>query len=77
MGRAKLILRIAGVGSIAGGVLCLPVGYGVNPRRDLSVFNNLADMGMFVTAGLTLLGVGAVLLAVSWLLHRGEPEDLR
>ena len=49
MGRAKLILRIAGVASIAGGALCFPVGYGVNPKRDLSVFSNLADMGLFIT----------------------------
>src|SRR5205807_1019744 len=58
MGQIKLVVRIAGVVSIAGGALCLPVGYGINPKRDLSVFSNLADMGIFVTVGLVLLAVG-------------------
>jgi len=78
MGRAKLLLRIAGVASAATGLACFPVGYryGINPVRDLSVFEHLADTGMFVTLGLTLMGVGAIMLAVSWLLPGEEPEDL-
>jgi hypothetical protein len=56
--------------------LCFPVGDGVNPKRDLSVFNNLAGMGMFITMGLILLTIGAVLLTASWFLTGGEPEDL-
>jgi hypothetical protein len=75
MGRAKLVLRIAGVATTAAGVTCFPVGYGINPKRDLSVFNNLADTGMFVTLGLILLAIGAVLLAASSLLRGAEPPD--
>jgi hypothetical protein len=62
MGRAKLLLRIGGAAIAAFGLVCLPVGYGVNPKRGLSVFNNLADTGIFVTAGLVLIATGAVLL---------------
>jgi hypothetical protein len=76
VGRVKLLLRILGVASAAGGLVCLPVGYGISPKRDLSVFNNLADTGMFVTLGLILMSVGAVMLALSCFLPGEEPEDL-
>ena len=76
MDRAKLLIRIVGVASAASGLVCLPVGYGINPKRDLSVFSNLADTGMFVTLGLILIAVGAILLAGSWLLPGEESEDL-
>jgi len=76
MGQTKLVVRIAGVVSIAGGALCLPVGYGINPKRDLSVFSNLADTSIFVTLGLVLLAVGMLLFLGSWLLPGREPEDL-
>jgi len=56
--------------------LCLPVGYGINPKRDLSAFSNVADMGMFIAMGLTLLAIGAVLLAASYFLRGREAEDL-
>ena len=75
-GRVKLVLRIVGVATAAAGLVCLPVGYGINPKRDLSVFNNLADTGMFITLGLILMAVGAVMLAASWFLPGEEPEDL-
>jgi len=42
----------------------------------LSVFSNLADMGIFVTLGLVLLAVGMLLFLGSWLLPGREPEDL-
>jgi len=76
MGQTKLVVRIAGVVSIASGALCLPVGYGINPKRDLSVFSNLADTSIFVTLGLVLLAVGMLLFLGSWLLPGREPEDL-
>lgn len=75
MGRGKLLLRIAGVASMAAGLGCLPVGYGINPKRDLSAFNNLADMGVFVNLGLILIAVGAVVLLASWFLPGEEPDD--
>jgi len=76
MGRAKVFLRIVGLAIAAAGLMCLPVGYGINPRRDLSVFNNLADTGMFVTMGLILIAVGAVLFVASWVVPGEEPEDI-
>lgn len=67
-GWPKLILRIGGILCFAVGLLCLPLGYGVSPKRDLSVFSNLADMHAFIRAGLLLIAVGAAAFAVSHLL---------
>jgi hypothetical protein len=74
-GRVKLLLRILGATSIAVGFGCLPLGYGVNPKRDLSIFENFADLGMFVTMGLILMPVGVGMLVLSWVLPGDEPED--
>ena len=76
MGRTKLLLRIAGVASAAVGLGCFPVGYGVNPMRDMSLFENLADTGIFVKLGLILIVAGAVMFGASWLLPGEEPEEL-
>ena len=74
--RIKLGFQIAGVVLAAVGVLCLPVGLGVNPKRDLSAFFNLADMGMFLKGALILIPFGAIVFAVGYVLPRGEPEDM-
>jgi hypothetical protein len=42
----------------------------------LSAFSNLADMGIFVTSGLIMIAIGAVLLLGSWLLPSKEPEEV-
>ena len=76
MGRAKLLLRIFGVASAVSGLACFPVGYGIKPARHESVFANLADTGMFIRLGLALMVVGAIMLALSWLLPGEAPEDL-
>ena len=71
--RVSTALRIAGVGVMALGLLCFPVGAGLSPKRDLSAFFNLADLGLFWKAGLVLLAVGAVILVASFLTPgRGE-----
>jgi hypothetical protein len=57
------------------GVLCLPVGFGVNPLRDLSAFDNLADMGVFVKAAIVLIPIGSIVCAIGDVLPGGEPED--
>ena len=76
MGHAKLLLRIADVASAAVGLGCFPVGYGVNPKRDMSLFENLADTGIFMKLGLILIVAGAVMFGASWFLPGEEPEDL-
>lgn len=40
------------------------------------MFSSLADTGLFVTLGFTLMTIGAVTLVVSWLLPGEEPDDL-
>jgi hypothetical protein len=54
--------------------VCLPVGLGVSPKRDLSLFNNLADMGAFIKAALILIPVGLIVAVLSYLLPGPEPE---
>ena len=63
--------RVAAVG-----VLCLPLGFGVSPKRDLSAFFNLADMGMFLKAAAVLIPIGFIIFAVGYMLPGGEPEDI-
>ena len=62
----KDCVLIVGVSLFSFGVLCLPVGIGVSPKRDLSVFFNLADMGAFVSTGLTLIVVGLFIVMLGW-----------
>jgi hypothetical protein len=58
-------LRLVAIVLIGIGTLCLPVGLGVNPRRDPSMFFNLADLGFFLKIGATLLGCGIACLIAS------------
>lgn len=76
MDRIKLGFQIAGVAVTAVGVLCVPVAFGVNPKRDLSAFFNLADMGMFLKAALVLIPLGSIVFALGYMLPGGEPEDM-
>ncbi len=66
--------RLAGVLTVAVGVLCLPLGWGVNPKRDLSFFHNLADLGGFVEWGMGIIGTGIIILVLSIFVHPGEEE---
>jgi multisubunit Na+/H+ antiporter MnhB subunit len=74
--RIKIGVQVAGVAIASVGVLCLPVGFGVNPKRDLSVFFNLADMGLFIKAALVLIPIGVIVLLAGYLLPGGEPKDM-
>ena len=38
---------------------------GVSPKRDTSLFNNLADTGMFIKYGLLVILLGIVILVGS------------
>jgi hypothetical protein len=55
--------------------MCMPVGYGVSPKRDQSVFHNLADMNAFVVWGAALGGCGVCLLAAAFILSVGRDND--
>jgi len=60
-------LRIAGVIVFLIGIMCLPIGYGANPKRDLSLFFNLADTGYFLSISMTLIPVGVLIWAASYI----------
>jgi hypothetical protein len=60
--------KVVGLLLLIIGGMFLPVGFGVSPKRDLSVFFNSADLGVFWKTGLVLLCMGLFLLIVSRLL---------
>ena len=65
-----------GSGIVVGalGLTCLPFGFGLSPKRDTSIFNNIADTGAFISpiTG-ALLAVGILLIIIS-LLIKDKPE---
>jgi hypothetical protein len=58
--RLKFVLEAGGMVVFLFGLMCLPVGYGNKPNRDLSAFNNFADLGAFIKLGLILMGIGVI-----------------
>jgi hypothetical protein len=55
-------------------VLCVPIGIGVNPKRDQSAFFNLADMGAFIWTAVVFISFGVLAMLISrWL--PGDPMD--
>ena len=58
---------VRGIGVVIAlvGLGALPVGMGVSPKRDTSLFNNLADTGMFIKYGLLVILLGIVILVGS------------
>jgi hypothetical protein len=71
-GRARTVVQIIGVTTMLVGGGALPVGWGASPKRDLSAFNNAADLGAFVKPGVVLIGAGLLVLLVSFLLPRSR-----
>lgn len=74
MGRLKAGIRLAGILVLLLGGMSIPIEHGVSPKRDLSAFNSLADMGAFLTWAVALIGIGIVLIVVAVLLP-GRFED--
>jgi len=56
------------------GVVFMPLGYGVSPKRDLSFFNDLADLPAFVPWAFGFLALGVVTLIAAYLIP-GEFND--
>jgi hypothetical protein len=67
-GYAKTVVRIIGITLLFIGAGSLPIGFRVSPKRDLSAFNNAADLGAFVKLGAVLMGAGLVAVILSWFL---------
>lgn len=58
----------SGIVIVAVGLQCLGIGFGISPKRDTSFFNNIADMGGFLTPAGILLAAGAFFILVSCLI---------
>jgi|GEM_PF-4626329 len=63
-----LKLWVRGIGIVVAliGLLSFKLAPGINPKRDLSRFHNLADLGIFIEYGLILVVVGTVLFLISF-----------
>jgi hypothetical protein len=66
--RLKVFAGVTGMVLLILGVICMPIGYGVSPKRDQSAFYNLADMSAFLLWGSVLAGFGLILLVVAFTL---------
>jgi hypothetical protein len=55
-------VRFVGIILLILGVMCMPIGYGVSPKRDQSVFHNLADMNRSLCGVLRWVGAVSVCL---------------
>jgi len=73
--RLKLALLAGGVVIAAIGLSCLPVGFGVCPKRDLSLFNNLPDLSVFIKAALALIPLGLIAVVLSYFLPGPEVDE--
>lgn len=67
--------RFFGVVLFLSGLLCFPLGIGINPKRDTSAFFNLADFSVFLKIGSVLITCGLLVLFVSVLISSREHED--
>lgn len=68
---AKEWVETVGFVLIACGLMCFPIGMGVSPKRDTSLFNNFADLGVFWKAGSILFAVGVLVLLISAIIPSG------
>ena len=68
-------LKIVGIGMICVGLLSFPLGFGMSPKRDLSAFSNLADLGVLIRFGMASLVIGGVLLATSLFIPRSDNDE--
>jgi hypothetical protein len=57
-----------GIVTVLVGGSSFPLGMGINPERDTSIFHNLADLGLFIEYGFVLILLGIVLIVVSLLI---------
>jgi hypothetical protein len=58
-------LRLIGIAILAVGAMCFPLEMGINPKRDLSLFNNFADTGAYWKIGVILTPIGLLILVLT------------
>jgi hypothetical protein len=68
--KIKNIVLIIGVASICCGVLFLGGTFGASPKRDLSIFNNIADTGTFSAVGAIIICIGVLFILASWIISK-------
>jgi len=50
------------------GFMCIPVGFGASPKRNLSLFSNFTDLGTFFQTGIVLLSAGMLVIALTMII---------
>jgi hypothetical protein len=68
----RIVVRAIGTAVSMLGLLCLPVGFGASPKRDISLFSNFVDLGLYLQLALILIPTGIVMLLLSFLLPRDD-----
>ena len=64
----------SGIVVVAVGMSCLPLGFGLSPKRDTSIFNNISDTGAFINPiTVALLAVGILLIIISLFIKERSP----
>jgi hypothetical protein len=61
---------VRGVGLVTAliGILAFAGAPGINPKRDTSIFHNLADLGLFIDYGFILVIVGVMFILLSFVI---------
>jgi hypothetical protein len=62
------VVRLVSLVFFVLGLMFFPVGRGVNPKRDLSTFNQVVDTGVFLRLSLCFFGVSLLFLLISFLI---------
>ena len=70
--QAKDWVLIAGVAVATIGYQCLPHGQSVNPKQNLSLFAQSADAGAFLSVGFTVIGIGLLIVCISFFIPRRQ-----
>ena len=55
--------------------MCLPLGFGISPKRDLSAFSNIADTGAFIRVGIVLIVLGLTAFLLSHFVPSDEIDE--
>ena len=70
MNRLKYWLLGIGIVISLAGLMCLPLGQGISPKRDTSFFYAGADAGAFLNYTFWMIAVGIVIILCSLLIRK-------
>ena len=66
MSTFRVFARVSGIIFLCVGLICLPIGFGDNAKRDTSLFFNLADLGGYIQDAMILIPAGILVILLSY-----------